>query len=420
MARSRIIDDSQIDAQVETLNASLKEHQEHFAVVQQVPDTSGTQPVSDDSESEQQHTLQAMMDMYLDLSMNPDSREDTGEGSDTYDSVDNTNTIHTVARSNTQHSPNTAYPNDPFYQDPICKACHIGVCQADEGYMVCPECGTVGEACIETGAEWRSFGGEDAKVTDPSRCGSATSNYLMADYAYSAGTQISSRWRCESDKMHLAQVLQRRLCANPQSRPLRTTFNDFKRTTYNNGYSHKIVDDALHLYTAAKKVKNFRADNRKGLMAKCLAETCKKHGVARSAKEICKDMGISVEIMTKGHRALTKARKNASETNHKINESSKTTRKSVDQPSDFVDRFCSRLKIPPDITEEVRRVTIQAKEMRLVSDNAPLVASACILLVAQHYQLKVSGSDIQKVVNISHVTIDKCFKKLRDFREALV
>ena len=131
-------------------------------------------------------------------------------------------------------------------------------------------------------------------------------------------------------------------------------------------------------------------------------------------------MGISVEIMTKGHRALTKARKNASETNHKINESSKTTRKSVDQPSDFVDRFCSRLKIPPDITEEVRRVTIQAKEMRLVSDNAPLVASACILLVAQHYQLKVSGSDIQKVVNISHVTIDKCFKKLRDFREALV
>jgi transcription initiation factor TFIIIB Brf1 subunit/transcription initiation factor TFIIB len=412
MARSRIIDDSQIDAQVETLNASLKEHQEHFAVVQQVPDTSGTHPVSDDSESEQQHTLQAMMDTYLDLSMNPDSREDTTERSDTYDSA---NTMHTV--TNTQ---NAAYPNDPFYQDPICKACHIGVCQADEGFMVCPECGTVGEACIETGAEWRSFGGEDAKVTDPSRCGSATSNYLMADYAYSAGTQISSRWRCESDKMHLAQVLQRRLCANPQSRPLRNTFNDFKRTTYNNGYSHKIVDDALHLYTAAKKVKNFRADNRKGLMAKCLAETCKKHGVARSAKEICKDMGISVEIMTKGHRALTKARKNASETNHKINESSKTTRKSVDQPSDFVDRFCSRLKIPPDITEEVRRVTIQAKEMRLVSDNAPLVASACILLVAQHYQLKVSGSDIQKVVNISHVTIDKCFKKLRDFREALV
>ena len=420
MARSRIIDDSQIDAQVETLNASLKEHQEHFAVVQQVPDTSGTHPVSDDSESEQQHTLQAMMDTYLDLSMNPESREDKGEGSDTYDSVDTANTIHTVARTNTQHSPNTAYSNDPFYQDPICKACHIGVCQADEGFMVCPECGTVGEACIETGAEWRSFGGEDAKVTDPSRCGSATSNYLMADYAYSAGTQISSRWRCESDKMHLAQVLQRRLCANPQSRPLRNTFNDFKRTTYNNGYSHKIVDDALHLYTAAKKVKNFRADNRKGLMAKCLAETCKKHGVARSTKEICKDMGISVEIMTKGHRALTKARKNASETNHKINESSKTTRKSVDQPSDFVDRFCSRLKIPPDITEEVRRVTIQAKEMRLVSDNAPLVASACILLVAQHYQLKVSGSDIQKVVNISHVTIDKCFKKLRDFREALV
>jgi len=200
----------------------------------------------------------------------------------------------------------------------------------------------------------------------------------------------------------------------------RNTFNEFKRTTYNNGYSHKIVDDALHLYTSAKQVKNFRADNRKGLMAKCLAETCKKHGVARSAKEICKEMGITVEVMTKGHRALTKARKNAPVTNHKLNESSKTIRKTIDQPVDFVDRFCSRLKVPPDITEEVRRVAILAKEMRLVSDNAPLVTSACILLVAQHYKLRVTGADIQKVVNISHVTIDKCFKKLREFKEALV
>lgn len=315
---------------------------------------------------------------------------------------------------------NAAWTAQPSYNDSICKECLVGICLSDAGFMVCPECGHVGEACIESGAEWRSFGGEDAKVADPSRCGSATSNYLMSNHAYSAGTQISTRWRRETDKMHLAQLLQRRLSANPRSRPLRNTFNEFKRTTYNNGYSHKIVDDALHLYTSAKKVKNFRADNRKGLMAKCLAETCKKHGVARSAKEICKEMGITVEVMTKGHRALTKARKNASVTNHKINESYKTTRKTIDQPVDFVDRFCSRLKIPPDITEEVRLVTILTKKMRLVSDNAPLVTSACILLVAQHYKLSVTGADIQKVVNISHVTIDKCFKKLREFREVLV
>jgi transcription initiation factor TFIIIB Brf1 subunit/transcription initiation factor TFIIB len=308
----------------------------------------------------------------------------------------------------------------PTYADSVCKECKVGVYQADAGFMVCPKCGDMDEACIETGAEWRSFGGADAKLVDPSRCGSTTSNYLMPPNMYSAGTQISSRWRKETEKMHLAQLLQRRLSANPRSRPLRNTLNEFRRATYNSGYSHKIVDEALHLYTSAKHVKNFRADNRVGLLAKCLSESCKKHGVSRSAKEICKDMGIAVDVMTKGHRALTKVRKVAEASNHKINEGSKRTRKTVDQPSDFVDRFCCRLKIPNDITEEIRQVTIAAKQMRLVSDNAPLVASACILLVTQHHKMAITGTDIQKVVSISHVTIDKCFKKLRDFKDALV
>lgn len=396
MVKSRTVDNATIDAQVASLEESM--HAQQLVFASEVRDAVRPPPAQDDP-----------MDVGADTDAAVDWMMVGGMGG--------AQGGH-LARAKEDDADDEA--DHSLYAEPLCAECRVGICQPDAGYMVCPACGVVGEACIESGAEWRSFGGEDAKVVDPSRCGSSTSNYLMANYAYSAGTQISSRWRRETEKMHLAQLLQRRLSANPRSRPLRNTFNEFKRATYNNGYSHKIVDDALHLYTSAKKVKNFRADNRKGLIAKCLAETCKKHGVSRSAKEICKDMGITVDVMTKGHRALTKARKDAEASNHKINESSKKTRKTVDQPVDFVDRFCSRLRVADDITEEVRRVTLAVKKMRLVSDNAPLVASACILMVAQHYKLKLTATDIQRVVNISHVTIDKCHKKLRDFREALV
>ena len=416
MVRSRnLIDNTLIDAQLNVLQECMRAQQLACAVR---PDIDSYKPLGTDDIDEHCPSYED----YLNLCMTGDMVT-PAKGS----SKQNNNKCSRKGKHVEQDEPDDNGQlqeehqlNGQQFSDNLCKECSVGICQADAGFMVCPECGTVGEACIESGAEWRSFSGADTKLVDPSRCGSSTSNYLMTQHAYSAGTQISSRWRRESDKMHLAQLLQRRLSANPRSRPMRNTFNEFKRATYSSGYSHKIVDDALHLYTSAKKVKNFRADNRKGLMAKCLAETCKKHGVSRSAKEICKDMGISVDIMTKGHRALTKARKVAEESNHKINESSKRTRKTVDQPADFVDRFCSRLSLPTDVTEDVRRVTFATKEMRLVSDNAPLVASACILLVTQHHQMSLTASDIQKIVNISHVTIDKCYKKIREFKDALV
>ena len=326
--------------------------------------------------------------------------------------------------------PSTPPPTTPnTYDDPVCTACNVGILQPHDGFLTCPTCGTQGEACIESGAEWRSFGAEDAKVSDPARCGSSTATYLSKDDASknadASGSQISCRWR-ESRKMRTARMMQGWSLANPNTRTFRKDIREKKCLLYTKGYTSLIVDDAVHRFVEIKKLeakKNIkcRSENNQGLWAYCVKETCKKHGVPRSVKEICADLGLTNQVMTRGHAVYVKARKEADAHDHKVNEST-NIKKDVDQPHDFVPRFCSKLGLSDSVRRDVHNVTVVTKQCGLVPDKPALIAAACILFVVNHHNLPYTSSDIQKVVGgTSHVTISKCYKeRLKGFAPFLV
>ena len=276
-------------------------------------------------------------------------------------------------------SPSSSTSNT--YDDPVCTACKVGILQPHEGFLTCPTCGTQGEACIESGAEWRSFGAEDAKVSDPARCGSSTATYLSKDDASknadASGSQISCRWR-ESRKMRTARMMQGWSLANPNTRAFRKDIREKKCLLYTKGYTSLIVDDAVHRFVEIKKLeakKNIkcRSENNQGLWAYCVKETCKKHGVPRSVKEICADLGLTNQVMTRGHAVYVKARKEADVHDHKVNEST-TIKKDVDQPHDFVPRFCSKLGLSDSVRRDVHNVTVVTKRCGLVPDKPALIA----------------------------------------------
>ena len=90
------------------------------------------------------------------------------------------------------------------------------------------------------------------------------------------------------------------------------------------------------------------------------------------------------------------------------------------KPVDFVERFCTQLGVSPDVIERVHQVTADVTKKRLVSDNPSLVTSACMLIVFKFDKVNFTSADVQTVSNISHVTIDKCYKKLLVFYENLI
>ena len=339
-----------------------------------------------------------------------------------------------------------------------CKMCEKSSCQEVDGYFVCTQCGEVGASCIDSDAEWRVFSKDDNKG-DKSRCGDVSSNYLSAS-SHAEGTVISCKWK-ESAQMRNARQYHKWNSCNSNGRNLYAIFDELQRHAYKNGFNHMIVEDTKHLYKETTDYHLFRGVNRKGLYAYCLYHTCKKKNVPRSIKEISKIFGLNPHVMTKGHTAFnkvlreheklkdrkdiespdespdeshntdctndnpstilttTKPRNNQrKKANKKCNKGSKITM--LAKPVDFVARFCSHVGMNSDITQKVHDLTLAVTQKRLVSDSPSLITSACMMVVITHYQLPLSSSDVQQVSNISHVTIDKCYKKLMVFYEDLV
>ena len=353
--------------------------------------------------------------------------------------MDDTNAVKTL-NTHEPTKPSSNHSNTPsFNRSTCCKTCKGDQLKVVDGYYVCQECGTLGEACIESEAEWRVFS-KDENRNDSSRCGESSNSYLTVN-DQAEGTVISCKWK-ESEKMRNARQYHKWNSCNANGRNLYVIFDELQRHAQKNGFNQMIIEDTKHLYKDTTDYHLFRGMNRKGLYAYCLYHTCKKKNVPRSIKEISKIFGLDPHVMTKGHTAFNKVLREHEtiqdrKTEDTLSQQSKPTTKKhtskkkskkcsdgskikmLAKPIDFVDRFCSKLDISQQIVDDVRNITIEVCNKRLVSDNPSLITSACMLIVFTHHNIQLCSSDIQQVSNISHVTIDKCFKKLYVFYDAL-
>ena len=336
----------------------------------------------------------------------------------------------------------TTTKNIDIKQCEICQSSHIKIV---DGFHVCQECGILGSACIQADAEWRVFSKDENRNNSSSRCGDISNNYLTVN-DQAEGTLISCKWK-ESAKMRNARQYHKWNSCNPNGRNLYVIFDELQRHAQKNGFNQMIIEDTKHLYKDTTDYHLFRGMNRKGLYAYCLYHTCKKKNVPRSIKEISKIFGLDPHVMTKGHTAFNKvlrehqtikdrkqddiiinntivdntdSRKQQTKCKRRIKKCSDGSKiRMLAKPVDFVERFCSKLDIPKHIRNDVHNVTIEVTKKRLVSDNPSLITSACMLIVFTRHKMKYCSADIQQVSSISHVTIDKCFKKILVFFDAL-
>jgi transcription initiation factor TFIIIB Brf1 subunit/transcription initiation factor TFIIB len=98
------------------------------------------------------------------------------------------------------------------------------------------------------------------------------------------------------------------------------------------------------------------------------------------------------------------------------------TKLSIPVPSDFIERFCSRLEIPMETTCLAKFIAKKIETAGLLPDNntPQSVAAGIIFYLIRLCGLVVDKLNIREVCGVSEVTINKCSKKIENIEESVV
>jgi transcription initiation factor TFIIB len=279
-----------------------------------------------------------------------------------------------------------------------CIHCSSNQLVLDEGNYVCLSCGTLYERYIDTSAEWRFYGHDDSKTSDPTRCGLPTNELLPES---SLGTIIGSG----IGECYEMRILRKYQMWNSMTYKERTLYNIFDSLTLNavnSGIPPTIIDEAKALYKKISELKLSRGENRSGLIASSIYMSCKTHNVPRSAKEIAKIFNLKTTTMTKGCKKFQEILQ--------MDLASTTA-------ADFILRFCSKLNLDKEIKDICMYVVNKAEDMSIVSEAIPTsCAAGCIYLVCSLCGASVDKKTLATACGVSVVTISKCYKRLHNYR----
>lgn len=265
---------------------------------------------------------------------------------------------------------------------------------------VCTGCSMVQNKIMDTNAEWRFYGSEDNKSSNPTRCGMPVNHFMPKS---SIGSVIGMENTANKFFQYTRMRKYHLWNSMPyKERSLFNILNNINVQAGNCGLSQTIIDDAKVLYKKISEEKISRGDNRNGLIASSIYMSCKSNHVPRSAKEVAKMFNLNISTMTKGCKKFNEIMN--------INYNAST-------PEDFIKRFCSKLN-RPDIIETCLFVIKKAEEYSIVAENAPpSIAAGVIYLVSNAGRQTITKKHISKICEISEVTINKCYKKLSTYTE---
>lgn len=298
--------------------------------------------------------------------------------------------------------PNSKQNKKSESADNICQFCGIGHILLQDGNYVCSKCHSLCDRFIDCSAEWRYYGFDDNKSSDPTRCGMPTNDLLPES---SLGS-IIGYCANETHEMRIIRKYHMWNCMTYKERSLYNIFDMLTINAVNNGIPKSIIDEAKVYYKKLSEMKISRGDNRNGLIASSIYMSCKTNGVPRSAKEIAKVFNLKVTTMTKGCKKFQDIMKLDMESTN---------------ANDFISRFCSKLNIDSTKRDICKDVIKKADELSIVCENTPpSVAAGSIFVCSSVYGWGIGKKELADACEISQVTISKCFKKLLQYKEYIL
>jgi transcription initiation factor TFIIB len=284
----------------------------------------------------------------------------------------------------------------------ICYFCRSDNIVLEDGNYICYDCNTLNERFIDMQAEWRYYGADDNKSSDPTRCGMPV-NELLPDS--SLGSVISNQLN-ESYDMKLIKKYHMWNSITYKERSLYNIFENITVNAINGGIPISIIEQAKTYYKQVSESRISRGENRSGLIATSIYMSCKSNNVPRSTKEIAKIFNLKATTMTRGCKKFNDILKININSSH---------------PVDFIQRFCSKLNLENGMREICKKIIEKADELNIICESSPpSIASGAIYLCNSVYELGMSKKDISEACNVSQVTLAKISKKMLLYKDHLI
>lgn len=295
-----------------------------------------------------------------------------------------------------------------------CDACGELVGVTDEGIYICMnlKCGTTYNDVLNFAPEWRSYP-DDQQSSDPTRC-SIPSDPLFEESATSCKMMGGAYMSAEMRKIqcHLTWAV---------SYKEKSQYDDYQHIVAianQNGIVRKITNDAFVYYKKIFDSKNsFRGENRDSIIAASIYISCRINNNPRTAKEIAEIFNLNTSAATKGCKKAIGII-NLLEKGYDYGDK---TVYCTSQPTLFIERYCNKLGVTTELTLLCEFVCLKLEYLNVLTENTPQsIAAGVVYFIGYLFKLNITKAVIKKEIDLSEVTITKCYRKIDAIRAKLI
>ncbi|MCL4350096.1 MAG: transcription initiation factor IIB [Candidatus Thermoplasmatota archaeon] len=276
----------------------------------------------------------------------------------------------------------------------------------ERGELVCNKCGIViDDAYIDQGPEWRAFDSEQNESR--ARAGSPMTftihdKGLSTDISWknkdSYGKSIPTRNRAQ---LYRLRKWQKRIkVSNAAERNLSQALQEMERMASNLSIPNDVRETAAVIYRKAVKQNMIRGRSIEGVVAGSLYAACRITNVPRTLDEIAsitrvkkKEIGRTFRIMSRYLQLNILPSK----------------------PEDYLNRFCSKLKLSMETRKQAADIIKLAQDNDLTSGKGPTgVAAAAIYIASIMTDERRTQRSVAEVAGVTEVTIRNRYKELTE------
>ena len=268
----------------------------------------------------------------------------------------------------------------------------------EKGETICRDCGLVIEdRMIDFSQEWRDF--EDDKGGSKRRTGAPTS---QTSFDQGLGTEIGTtsdyyKLGKDKDKFFRLRKWQYRI-STAIERNLKVALAELKRVSSFLKLPKQVEEEAARIYRLAVQKGLVRGRSMESVVSGALYAACRRHEVPRTLDEMGEASGIEKKEIGRTYRFITR-------------ELEISVRPS--NPSDYIPRFASALKLSPETQSKSVEILEMAREIELTSGRGPTgIAAAALYVASLIHGEKRTQREVADVAGVTEVTIRNRYKEL--------
>jgi transcription initiation factor TFIIB len=271
----------------------------------------------------------------------------------------------------------------------------------NKGEVSCRDCGlVVEEKVVDFDQEWREV---DSEAAARKRRTGAPMSYTQFDQGL--GTDVGRKAdlyqldEAGKNKFFRLRKWQNRI-STAIERNLKLALAELKRVSSFLKLPQSVEEEGSRIYTLAVRKGLVRGRSMESVVAGALYAACRRHDVPRTLDELSEASNIEKKEIGRTYRFITR------ELGITILPSN---------PSDYIARFASTLKLGPETQSRAVEIIEQAQGIELTSGRGPTgIAAAALYVAALMNGEKRTQREVADVAGVTEVTIRNRYKELLD------